>query len=119
MLVEAKMCTFTLESKHFIFNKCPIYTSDGASAKFITNKHETDYTVRGLVPLDLLLELFFRHHPRSPPMNRRHHLEITLSSPVVGKHPDLLVGPPTSTVFPTNDRNFERSQFFEKIFEKI
>ncbi len=31
--------------------------------------------------------------------------------PVVGKHPDLLVGPPTSTVFPTNDRNFERSQF--------
>jgi hypothetical protein len=37
----------------------------------------------------------------------------------VGKHPDLLVGPPTSTVFPTNDRNFERSQFFEKIFEKI
>jgi hypothetical protein len=38
---------------------------------------------------------------------------------VVGKHPDLLVGPPTSTVFPTNDRNFERSQFFEKIFEKI
>ncbi len=39
--------------------------------------------------------------------------------PVVGKHPDLLVGPPTSTVFPTNDRNFERSQFFEKNFEKI
>ena len=35
-------------------------------------------------------------------------------SAVVGKHPDLLVGPPTSTVFPTNDRNFERSQFFEK-----
>jgi hypothetical protein len=81
MLVEAKMCTFTLESKYFIFNKCPIYTSDGASAIFITNKHETDYTVRGLVPLDLLLELFCRHHPRSPPMNRRHHLEITLSSP--------------------------------------
>jgi hypothetical protein len=39
--------------------------------------------------------------------------------PVMGKHPDLMVGPPTSTVFPTNDRNFERSQFFEKIFEKI
>jgi hypothetical protein len=38
---------------------------------------------------------------------------------VMGKHPDLMVGPPTSTVFPTNDRNFERSQFFEKIFEKI
>ncbi len=41
------------------------------------------------------------------------------STAVVGKHPDLLVGPPTATVFPTNDRNFERSQFFEKIFEKI
>ena len=41
------------------------------------------------------------------------------ADPEVGKHPDLMVGPPTSTVFPTNDRNFERSQFFEKIFEKI
>jgi hypothetical protein len=38
---------------------------------------------------------------------------------VVGKHPDLLVGPPTSTVFPTNDKKFKKSQFFEKIFEKI
>ncbi len=44
--VEAKMCTlsFTLESTHFIFNKCPIYTHDGASAKFSTNSHETDYS---------------------------------------------------------------------------
>ncbi len=31
-LVEAKMCTFTLESTDFIFNKCPIYTHDSASA---------------------------------------------------------------------------------------
>ena len=38
---------------------------------------------------------------------------------VLGKHTDLMVGPPTATVFPTNDRNFERSQFFEKFFEKI
>jgi hypothetical protein len=44
-LVEAKMCTFTLESTHFIFNKCPIYTHDGASAKFSTNSQETDYSV--------------------------------------------------------------------------
>ncbi len=44
-LVEDKMCTFTLESKHFIFNKCPIYTHDGASAKFSTNLQETDYSV--------------------------------------------------------------------------
>jgi hypothetical protein len=41
-LVEAKMFTFTLESTHFIFNKCPIYIHDGASAKFSTNSHETD-----------------------------------------------------------------------------
>ncbi len=26
---------------------------------------------------------------------------------VMGKHPDLMVGLPTSTVFPTNDRKFE------------
>jgi hypothetical protein len=44
-LAEAKICTFTLESTHFIFNKCPIYTHDGASAKFRTNSQETDYRV--------------------------------------------------------------------------
>ena len=38
---------------------------------------------------------------------------------VVGKHPDLMVGHPTSTVFPTKDRNFEISQFFAKNFEKV
>jgi hypothetical protein len=37
----------------------------------------------------------------------------------VGKHPDLLVGPPTATVFPTNDRKYKKSQFFKKNFEKI
>jgi hypothetical protein len=36
--------TFTLESTHFIFNICPIYTHDGASAKFSTNSQETDYS---------------------------------------------------------------------------
>ncbi len=48
-LVEAKMCmhncTFTLESTHFIFNKCPIYNHDGANVKFSTNSHEMDYSV--------------------------------------------------------------------------
>ncbi len=44
-LVDDKMCTFTLESTHFIF-RFPIYThDDGASAKFSTNSHETDYSV--------------------------------------------------------------------------
>ncbi len=37
------MCIFTLESTHFIFHKCPIYTHDGA--KFNINSHETDYSV--------------------------------------------------------------------------
>jgi hypothetical protein len=44
-LVETKIWTFTLESTHFIFNKCPIYTHDGASSKFSTNSQETDYSV--------------------------------------------------------------------------
>ncbi len=44
-LVEAKMWTFTLEFTHFIFNKCPIYTHDGASSKFSNNSQETDYSV--------------------------------------------------------------------------
>jgi hypothetical protein len=44
-LFEDKTCTFTLESTHFMFIKCPIYTHDGASAKFITNSKETDYSV--------------------------------------------------------------------------
>jgi hypothetical protein len=43
-LVEAKLCIFTLESTHFIFNYCQIYTHDGASAKFSTNSQETDYS---------------------------------------------------------------------------
>jgi hypothetical protein len=44
-LVESKLCTCTLESTHFIFNKCPIHTHGGASAKFGNNSHETDYSV--------------------------------------------------------------------------
>jgi hypothetical protein len=43
---KAKLCTFTLEYTHFIFNLCPIYTYDSASAKFSTNSQETDYSVR-------------------------------------------------------------------------
>ncbi len=44
-LVEAKMRAFTIESTHFMFNKCPFYTHDSASAKFSTKSHETDYSV--------------------------------------------------------------------------
>ncbi len=44
-LVENKMRRFKGECEHFSFNKCPIYTHDGASAKFNTNSHETDNSV--------------------------------------------------------------------------
>ncbi len=56
-----------------------------------------------------------------PHCNEKPEKEIARpqSQPEVGKHPDLMVGPPTSTVFPTNDRKFEISQFFRKKFEKI
>ncbi len=42
--VEAKMCISTHESAHFVFNLCPIYIHDGASAKFSTNSQETAYS---------------------------------------------------------------------------
>ncbi len=34
-----------IHPSHIIVNKCPIYTHDGASAKFSTYSHETDYSV--------------------------------------------------------------------------
>jgi hypothetical protein len=44
-LVEDKMRGFKGECAHFSFNKFPIYTHDGASAKFSTNSQETDNSV--------------------------------------------------------------------------
>ncbi len=44
-LVEYKMLGFKGECAHFIFNKCPIYTHDGAIGKFSTNSQETDNSV--------------------------------------------------------------------------
>jgi hypothetical protein len=38
------------ECEHFSFNKCLIYTHDGASAKFNTNSHKTDNSVEELYP---------------------------------------------------------------------
>jgi hypothetical protein len=45
-LPKNKMRTFKGECAQFSFNKCPIYTHDSASAKFRTNSHETDNSVR-------------------------------------------------------------------------
>ncbi len=42
---EDKNRGFKGECAHFSFNKCPIYTHDGASAKFSTNSQETDSSV--------------------------------------------------------------------------
>jgi hypothetical protein len=35
-------CVDSRVNAHIFCNKCPIYTLDGASAKFSTNSHETD-----------------------------------------------------------------------------
>jgi hypothetical protein len=48
-LVEDKMRRFKSECEHFSFNKCPIYTYDGASAKSSTNSQEMDNSV-GSIP---------------------------------------------------------------------
>ncbi len=45
LLVEDKMRRFKGEGAHFNFNKCFIYTHDGAGTKFSTNSHETDNSV--------------------------------------------------------------------------
>ncbi len=45
LLVEDKMRRFKGERAHFNFNKCRIYTLDGAGTKFSTNSHETDNSV--------------------------------------------------------------------------
>jgi hypothetical protein len=42
-IVEAKMCTFTLESPLFVFNRCPICTHDCVSVLFSTSCDETDF----------------------------------------------------------------------------
>jgi hypothetical protein len=44
-LVEDKMRRFKVDCAHFIFNKCPIYTHDSASAKFRTNSQKADNSV--------------------------------------------------------------------------
>ncbi len=44
-LDEDKLRRFKGKCPHFSFNKCPIYTHDGASAKFNTNSHGTNNSV--------------------------------------------------------------------------
>jgi hypothetical protein len=57
-LLKLKYAHSPLESRHFIFKKCPIYTHDGASVKFSTNSQEKDYSVGDSVAVCLFLILF-------------------------------------------------------------
>ncbi len=74
-LVEAKTCSFTLESSHFIYNKCSIYSHDGASAKFSTNSHETDYRAASILvdrkyrDLFLISEALYSQVGNYPPLS--------------------------------------------------
>jgi hypothetical protein len=43
--------------------------------------------------------------------------EEAMMDAVLGKHPDISVGPPTGTVFPTNDRKY-KNRNFSKNFSK-
>jgi hypothetical protein len=56
-LVEDKMRRFKGECEHFRFNKCPIYTHDGASAKFSNNLQEMDNSVCQVSPLAIEMVL--------------------------------------------------------------
>ncbi len=47
--VEDKMRRFKGECAQFIFNRCPIYTHDGASAKFSTSSQEMDKSAESTV----------------------------------------------------------------------
>jgi hypothetical protein len=55
-LIEDKMRRFKGECAQFSFNKSPIYTHYGASAKFSTNSHETDNKVYLQYFLDTMWE---------------------------------------------------------------
>ncbi len=48
-LVQDKMRRFRGDCANFIFDKCLIYTHDGASAKFSTNSHETGNSVGNMI----------------------------------------------------------------------
>jgi hypothetical protein len=61
-LVEAKMFTFTLDCKHFIFNKFPSYTHDGANAKFSTTDKQQYISKRNyeITVVILKMRLYFQ-----------------------------------------------------------
>ena len=86
--------------------------------KKISNKGHLTGQCRELSGI-LCLARMERSHQMGLKDTERKPFGFMYQRPVVGKHPDLMVGHPTSTVFPTKDRNFEISQFFAKIFEKV
>ncbi len=58
-LVEDKMRGFKGECAHFSFNNFPIYTHDGASAKFSTDSQETDNSAGLPEPPKLVFSYLF------------------------------------------------------------
>ncbi len=64
--VEDKMRTFNGQCEQFIFNRCPIYIHDGASAKFSTNSQETDNSVMYIIYV--LLQI--NHYPHKLRSNK-------------------------------------------------
>ncbi len=58
--VEDKMRKIKGDCAHFSFNKCPIYTHDGASTKLGNNSLETDNSVL----IDFVAEVF-KHNSES------------------------------------------------------
>ncbi len=63
-----------LQSKHFIFNKFPIYTYDGAGAKFSINKHETDYSTRVSFLISSSELFLWLPYSDDPPSSFGHHI---------------------------------------------
>ncbi len=49
-LVEDTMRRFKGECAHFSFNKCPIYTHDGANAKFSTPTKQITVRIVAFMP---------------------------------------------------------------------
>ncbi len=78
--VEDKMRRFKGECAHFSFNRCPVYTHDGASAKSSTNSQETD-KVQGEMHdiLDFRLELYIRSIPHTVVLHNPITEQIDLS----------------------------------------
>jgi hypothetical protein len=79
-LIEDKMRRFKGECEHFRFNKCPIYTHDGAGAIFSTNSQEMDNSASSFAQFSIHFAGFFPHKLVVAPVNIVKRLKIGLCS---------------------------------------